>query len=375
VPALGLAVLALGLASCGDDGPPTAEGGPAGGRLTIAALPGYADPRESGAIARFGAETGVKVDYREEATDPERFLEELEPLLERGESGGRSILVVPAWIAEQMYERGYLQEIDHGDLPTVFRNMRPRLRHPAFDPDRSFSVPWQSNMTGLWLNLPRALSDSVVEFFDPDIAGKVTMMEDMRESVPIVMLAEAKEPISASNAEWVDAIKRIKIGDEVGQIRKLTGTEYTGELNSGRLIGAVGRSVDAPLIHNPKVEWVKPAQGCVLSSDEMVIPVGAPNTAAALAWMNYVYAPRVAAGIAEHVAGVSPVAGAKQVLEQRGSDLARDPLRFPSKEVVDDCTDQPSPPNPALVRREWEKRWNVESPGGATPPAEPLPEN
>jgi spermidine/putrescine transport system substrate-binding protein len=157
----------LGEASCGDDGPPTAEGGPPGGRLTIAALPGYADPRESGTIARFEAETGVKVDYREEAGDPGRFLEELEPLLEQDESGGPSILVVPDWIAEQMYERGFLQEIDHEDLPTVFANLRPRLRHPAFDPERRFSVPWQSSMTGLWLNLPRALSDSVNEFLPP----------------------------------------------------------------------------------------------------------------------------------------------------------------------------------------------------------------
>jgi spermidine/putrescine transport system substrate-binding protein len=369
------AALALGAASCGGGQPATAEGGPAGGRLTISSPPDYIDPGKGGTLARFEAQTGVSVDYGEEITDAERFFKKLEPLLERGESGGRSILVVPDWMAKQMYERGFLQEIDHDDVPTVFANLRPRLRHPAFDPEHRFSVPWQSNMTGLWLNLPRALSHSVVEFFDPDIAGKVTMMEDMRESVPIVMLAESKEPATASAAEWLDAIRRIKIGNEVGQIGSLTGTEYVRGLNSGKLIGAVGRSVDAPLIHNPKVKWVKPAQGCVLSSEDMVIPVGAPNTAAALAWMDHLYRPRVAAGIAEHLAGVSPVDGAKQVLERKGSKLAQDPLRFPSRSVLDDCTDQPSPPNPARVSRAWEKRWLVTNPGGATPLPSPLPEN
>jgi spermidine/putrescine transport system substrate-binding protein len=360
--ALAAAALALGTASCGDSRVATAESGPASGRLTISAPPGYIDAGPSGTVARFEAQTGVSVDYREEVAGAESFFHRLEPLLERGESGGRSILVVPDWLAKQMYERGYLQELDHEDLPTVYRNLRPRLRHPAFDPERSFSVPWQSNMTGLWLNLPRALSHSVVEFFDPDIAGKVTMMDDLRESVPIVMLAESKHLGTASAADWLDAIKRIKIGHQVGQIRSLTGTEYTQGLNSGRLIGAVGRSIDAPLIHNPKVEWVRPDQGCVLSSENMVIPVGAPNTAAALAWMSYAYRPQTAAHISEQVAGVSPVPDAKHLLERRDSKLAQDPLRFPAKKVLDACADEPSPPEPGRVARGWHRYWKIEIP-------------
>jgi len=367
------AALTLGAASCGDDGPPTAEAGPPGGRLTIVSLPGYADPREGGTIDRFEAEAGVRVDYREEPADPERFLARLEPLLEQGESDGAGIFVVPDWMAQEMYDRGFLQELDHADLPTVFANLRPRLRHPAFDPERRFSVPWQSGMTGLWLNLPRALSTSVVEFFDPDIAGEVTMMNDVRESAPIVMLAESKEPVTASDADWLDAIKRIQIGNQVGQIDSLTGPEYTKGLNSGRLIGAVGRSLDAPLIHNPRVRWVVPDQGCVLSSYDMVIPVGAPNTAAALAWIDFLYRPRIAAAIAAHNAGVSPVEGAKQALERRRSALARDPLRFPSREVLGECIDQPQPPHPGRIAVAWKKRWRT-GPGGTTPPLGVSPE-
>ena len=47
----------------------------------------------------------------------------------------------------------------------------------------------------------------------------------------------------------------------------------------------------------------------MLWSDNMVIPVGAPNPTAAEAWMNYVYDPKNQAQIEEYVNYVSPVAG------------------------------------------------------------------
>jgi hypothetical protein len=37
-------------------------------------------------------------------------------------------------MAKQMHDLGYLQEIDHADLPTVFENLLPDLQQPAFDP-------------------------------------------------------------------------------------------------------------------------------------------------------------------------------------------------------------------------------------------------
>ena len=44
-----------------------------------------------------------------------------------------------------------------------------------------------------------------------------------------------------------------------------------------------------------------PTDGCILWSDNMEIPVGAPNPPAAEAWMNYVYDPKNQAPIAAYV--------------------------------------------------------------------------
>ena len=361
--AVAVAAAALGLAACGGDTVgggksgevTTAKAGPVTGQLTISNWPGYIDPGKNGTVAEFEKETGVSVDYIEDVNENEAFFGKLQPQLEQGQSGGRSIFVVTDWMAKQMYDLGYLQEIDHADLPTVFENLRPSLQSPAFDPQRKFAVPWQSGMGGIWVDTAKAPGiRSVNDLFDPKYKGKVTMLAELRETVPLVMLAEGVDPVEASNQDWLDAIDRIKAAADSGQIRRFTGNDYTEDLTAGNIVAAIGWSGDASLIENPDAEWRMPSEGCSLWSDNMVIPVGAPNTAAALGWMEFVYQPKVAVDITEYVTYVSPVEGVKELLEQREPKLAKDPLVFPSEQFTRNCTDQDSPPDLEPVNEAWQ---------------------
>ncbi len=178
-----------------------------------------------------------------------------------------------------MYDLGYLQEINHDDLPTAFENLLPSLQSPAFDPERKFSVPWQSGMGGIWVDTAKAPDiKSVNDLFDPKYKGKVTMLSELRETVPLVMLAEGIDPVEASNEDWLNAIDKIKSAANSGQIRRFTGNDYTEDLTAGNIVAAIGWSGDASLVENENAEWRMPTEGCSLWSDNMVIPVGAPNT-------------------------------------------------------------------------------------------------
>lgn len=76
----------------------------------------------------------------------------------------------------------------------------------------------------------------------------------------------------------------------------------------------------------------------MLWSTSMEIPVGAPNPAAAEAWINFVYDPKVQADIAEYVSYVTPVKGVKQILAKRDPALAKSQLIFPSQHYTRNCT-------------------------------------
>jgi spermidine/putrescine transport system substrate-binding protein len=353
-----LVALALGLAACGGGGggandgeTTTAKAGPVKGELTISNWPGYIDPGKSGTVAEFEGRTGVKVQYIEDVNDNNSFFGKLQPQLEGGESGGRSIFVVTDWMAQQMHELGYLQEINPEDLPTVFENMVSNLRDPSFDPGRKYSIPWQSGMTGIWVDKSKAPEiKSVNDLFDPKYKGKVTFLEEMRDSVPLVMKAEGVDPTEASDADWEKAIEKVKAAADSGQIRSFTGNNYTEDLTAGNIVAAIGWSGDASIIENPNAEWIMPTEGCVLWSDNMVIPVGAPNTAAALGWMEFVYEPKVAADLTEYITYISPVEGVKDLVSP---ELANDPLVFPSPKFQESCSTQVSPPDVDKVSEAW----------------------
>ena len=233
---LGIALVALAataaLAACGsdlgseseDDGETqVAEAGPAEGEFTMSTGPLYIDKGKGGVdgpggtLAEFEAETGITPNYLEDINGNESFFAKLRPELENGESGGRDIIVATDWMAKRYYDLGYAQELDKSALPNVEENLLPSLRNPDFDPERSFTVPWQSGLTGIVVRSDLAPDiDSVDDLFDPKYKGKVTLLEELRDTVPLVMMADGIDPHEATKEQWLETIDKIERGGRIG---------------------------------------------------------------------------------------------------------------------------------------------------------------
>ena len=243
-----------------------------------------------------------------------------------------------------MHKLGYLQEFDKAGLPEVEKNLVSSLQHPQFDPNRDWTAPWQSGMTGVIVNKETAPDvKSICDLFNPKYKGKVDFLNELRETVPLVMKCEGVDPNEATEADWMKAIEKIKGAAESGQIRRFTGNDYARDLTSGDAVAVIGWSGDAVQLQedNPDLEWRMPTEGCMLWSEDMVIPVGAPNPTAAEAFMNYVYEPENQANIAEYVNYVTPVEGVKEVLAKRDPALAKNQLIFPSASFTKKCSGTP----------------------------------
>jgi spermidine/putrescine transport system substrate-binding protein len=355
---LGIAIAglaaALGIAACGgDDGVggggngevPVAQGGKATGDVLISNWPGYVAPGDNGTIAQFEQQTGVNTEYKDDVSDNVIFFNKLKPQLDQGDSGGRSLFVVTDWMAKRMYDLGYLQELNHDDLQTVFDNILPQFEESTTDPERKFSIPWQGGQTGVWVDTNEAPEiDEVKDLFDPKYKGKVTMLTEMRDTVPLILQSEGIQPDEATKDDWLAAIDKLREARDSGQIRRFTGNEYTEDLTAGNIVAAIGWSGDGTLIGREGVEWRRPADGCDLFFDQAVIPIGAPNTPAALEFLNFAYTPENAADITEYVQYVTPVDGVQEILAESQSKLANDPLIFPAEEDIADCSEDPDPP-------------------------------
>ena len=352
-----VAVLSLlataALAGCGGGGIddakhegtiPTAASGNPQGELVWSNWPLYIDPGKSGTIAEFQADTGVQVKYIEDINDNNEFFAKLQAGLAEGDSGGRSLITLSDWLAAQMYDLGYLQRLDPAALPNVEKNLLPALAHPAADPNREFTVPWQSGMTGIIVRTDLAPDiDSVSDLYDPKYKGHVTMLTEMRDTVPMTLKSMGIDPDTASHDQWLAAVDKVQEAADSGQIRRFTGNDYIRDLSSGDAWASLGWSGDAVQLQkdNPNIEFVMPKEGCMLWSTSLEIPIGAPNPEAAQALINYVYDPKVQADIAEWVNYVTPVAGVKQIMRKRDPALARNQLIFPSKSYTANCTFEP----------------------------------
>ncbi len=157
-------------------------------------------------------------------------------------------------------------------------------------------------MTGLLVNKAEAPDiESVNDLFDPQYKGKVTVLTEMRDTIPLMLKADGIDPADATKEDWLAQIQKLQDAVDSGQLRRFTGNDYVQDLDNGNVVASIGWSGDIGLISNPDVEWRMPTDGCILWSDNMVIPVGAPNTAAALAWADFVYDPKVQADISAYV--------------------------------------------------------------------------
>jgi spermidine/putrescine transport system substrate-binding protein len=352
---------ALALGACGDelDGDEgskdlevAAYDPPAKGEFTMSTGPFYIDPGKGGVdgpggtLAEFEEQTGLQVDYLEDINSNESFFAKVRPDLANGDSGGRDIIIATDWMAKRYADLGYVQELDKEGIPNVEENLLPSLEDPAFDPDRAYTVPWASGMTGLIVNTDEADEiTSVNDLFDPKYKGKVTVLAELRDTIPLFLKADGIDPADATKEEWLETIQKVQDAVDSGQFRDVTGNDYIVDLPRGDSVASIGWSGDAVqlALDDPAIEFRMPDEGCIIWSDDMIIPVGAENPTAAYEFMNYVYEPENAAQIAAYVNYTTPVEGVKEVYEKQGEkELANNELIFPSDEFVADCSTQPS---------------------------------
>ena len=120
--------------------------------------------------------------------------------MSRGQSIDRDLVVLTdnERYLSTMIDRGWAEKLDKDAIPNI-ENLVDVQRHPGFGSDREFSLPWQSGMTGIAYNAkltkPITSVDQLLE--DPDLKGKVTMLDNFSDTLGIVMLASGDDPVES----------------------------------------------------------------------------------------------------------------------------------------------------------------------------------
>lgn len=308
-------------------------------RLIISNWPEYLDEPEEGApstLQKFERRTGVRVSYTPDVNDNNEFFAKVRNQLGSCQSIKRDMFMVTDWMAARMIQLGWIQELDADRVPNLHANLIDSLAGVGWDPDRRFSAPWQSGLTGLAYNkskVPEVRSFSEL-LTRSDLRGRVSLLTEMRDTMGLLLLSTGADPADFTDAQWGEAMEMLTKARNDGQIRAFTGNEYIQDLAAGNLLACEAWSGDVAAAEDPNLVFVTPEEGTMIWADNMLVPNLATHQANAEDWINFYYEPEIAAQLAAFVWFICPVKGAQEAMERIDPDLVENELIFPSEEML-----------------------------------------
>ena len=298
----------------------------------------YIDPA---VLKEFTAKTGIKVRY-----DTFDANETLETKLLAGHSG-YDVVVPTAYFLQRQIQAGVFRKLDKSKLPNL-KNVWPEIakRLAAYDPGNAHAVNYMWGTTGIGVNVKamrqrlgaNAKIDSWDAVFKPENIAKfkdcgIYMLDSSSDIMPAALHYLGLDPNSTKPADLERATALLlKIRPNV---RKFHSSEYINALSGGDICLAVGWSGDILQAKNRakeakngvEIAYVIPKEGTQMWFDNLAIPKDAPHPQEALAFINFLLDPQVAAKNSDFVAYANGNLASQKYIDKSVLD---DPGVYPS---------------------------------------------
>ncbi|MET1035593.1 MAG: spermidine/putrescine ABC transporter substrate-binding protein [Arthrobacter sp.] len=288
-------------------------------------------------LEAFTEKTGIQANYSEDIDGNDTYYGKVQGQLAAGQDIGQDIITLTDWMAGRVIRQGFTQPLDHANIPNI-KNLLPSLQEVDFDPGRQNSLTWQSGFAGIAWNkeqVPGGLR-SVSDLWKPELKGRVEVLDEMRDTIGLLMMENGVDIAGQWGSEEFDAaLEVLERQIASGQIRQVKGNSYKEDLVSGDALAVICWSGDITQLNfenDDKWEFAIPEAGGTLWSDNMMVPIASPHKRNAETLMDYYYDPEIAALVAAYVNYICPVVGAQEAMEKIDPDLVDNPLIFPTEE-------------------------------------------
>lgn len=290
-------------------------------------------------LEAFSAASGIKASYSEDVDGNDTYFGKVQGQLAAGQDIGQDIVTLTDWMAARLIRLGYTQELDLANIPNS-KNLLATLQNVDFDPGRKHSLTWQSGFAGIAWNkeaFPKGLK-SVSDLWAPELKGRVEVLDEMRDTMGLLMLENGVDITGDwGDEEFDNALDVLSKQISDGQIRQVKGNSYKEDLISGDALAVIGWSGDITQLNfeeGDKWEFAIPDAGGTLWSDNLLVPIGATHKANAEQLMDYYFDPVNAATVAAYVNFICPVEGAREAMEAIDPELVENPLIFPTDDFL-----------------------------------------
>lgn len=304
----------------------------------------WSDYIDESIIADFTKETGIKVRY--DVFDSNEILET--KLLAGG--SGYDVVVPSAHFLARQVQAGVFQKLDKAKLPNI-ANMWDVIaeRTVQYDPGNEYSVNYMWGTTGIGYNVKKvkeALGIDAIDSWDvvfkPENIAKlkdcgVHILDQSSDIVPTTLHWLGLDPNSTKSEDLAKAEEALMAIRPF--VRKFHSSEYINALANGDICLAVGWSGDvfqardraAEADQGVEIAYSVPKEGADMWFDQMAIPADAKNTEEALAFINYMMKPEVAAKASNYVYYANGNKASQQFIEK---EILDDPAIYPDEATL-----------------------------------------
>lgn len=203
--------------------------------------------------------------------------------------GANYDLVLPTdYIVALMIRQGLLQELDKSKLP-IFEQLDTNYLDLAFDPGNKYTLPYQAGVDAIVVNTDAVATSpqSFADLWNPEYANRLVMIDDSRAIIGMTLLTLGYDVNTTDPAQLEEA--KVKLAELVKGVKLFDSDSPKTALIAGDVDLGVVWTGEAAMAQRevPAVEFIYPTEGAILWQDNYAIPVDAPHTDAAYAWLNY----------------------------------------------------------------------------------------
>lgn len=255
-------------------------------------------------IEDFTKETGINVVVDSYASNEEMY----NKIIAGG--SGYDLIVPSGDYVSIMIAENLLEPVDKTKLKN-FGNIDPAaIARIGFDKGNKFSVPYMMGAAGVSVNTTKVSGyDHSWSIFDrPDLKGRMTMLDDMREVLGAALKSlgySVNDPDPAHLEEARQVVERWK-----PNLVKFDAESFAKAFASGEFWVVQGYAenvfIEYPEDRHAEVDFFLPKEGTPMYMDSFCILKGAKNVEQAYAFIDYILRPDIAARIADYLMLPSP---------------------------------------------------------------------
>ena len=327
--------LALALTGCSTDKRP---------RLNVFNWSSYIAPET---IPDFEKEFGVRLRYGLYESN-----EEMLAKIMTGNSGWDIVFPTHSRI-QPMIRNGLLARLDRSRLRNLDTLGEP-FRHPFWDRNLDFCVPYMWNATGIVYNTAVTPPVSWADLWRSDLRGRITMLDDVEDVIGACLLKMGFSFDSTDPAQLAEA--RTQAIEQKKSLRAYINAEVRDQLVSGDVLMAQLWSTTAETAIRGagagKLKFVYPREGFPVYCDNAAILRESRHVDAAHQFLDYLLRPKVNARIAIAAETATPNSAARAFLPP---DIRDSRTLYPDDEVMRRAIWPP--PLPSAAQRYRDRIW------------------